>query len=177
MSHHVAITRRVRPGCEAEFEVKLRVFAQASLSRPGTLGVQLLYPAPGTASGEYGILRSFASREDRDAFYASAFFTDWERSVAHLVEGGPVCRDLQGLEAWFREGGPPPPPRWKMAAATLLGVYPTSLLLGITVAPLLQGLPLMLLSLAMAAAMVACLTWVVMPAVTKLLRPWLHDNR
>ncbi|MGV3661485.1 MAG: antibiotic biosynthesis monooxygenase [Prosthecobacter sp.] len=174
MSLHIAITRRVRPGCGLAFEEKLQRFAQMSLQLPGTRGVQLLHPAPGAGPQEYGILRSFASVADRDAFYASPLFQQWQQDIASLVEGGPDNRELHGLEAWFRQPGQPQPPPWKMALVTLLGVYPTSLLLGMLMVPCLQGLPEALVSFLMAAGMVACLTWVVMPMVTKALHGWLH---
>jgi uncharacterized protein len=74
---HIAITLRVRKSHVAEFERALEDFASRSFAEPGARGVQCLYPRPGSASTEYGILRSFASTADRDAFYGSAFFKDW----------------------------------------------------------------------------------------------------
>lgn len=176
MSIHVAITRRVRAGHEAEFGEKLRRFARESLAQPGTRGVQMLHPAPDSETREFGILRSFATAEDRDAFYRSPQFQAWVAEIAPLVEGEPQNRELHGLEAWFRQPDLPRPPRWKMAVATLLGVYPTSLLLGLFVAPHLHGLPHALVALVIGSCMVACLTWVVMPLVTKFLHHWLHPH-
>ena len=176
MSIHVAITRQVRAGCEAEFEEKLRGFAQKSFDHNGTRGVQILSPAPGANPREYGILRSFATTSDRDAFYQSPLFKAWEMEVAPLVEGHYQQRDLHGLEAWFYQVGQPHPPRWKMALATLIGVYPTSLLLGTFVVPYLHGWPKPLASLVVASCMVICLTWLVMPQVTKVLHRWLQPK-
>jgi antibiotic biosynthesis monooxygenase (ABM) superfamily enzyme len=61
-----------------------------------------------------------------------------------------------------------------MAVATLLGVFPTSLLLGIVVEPFLHPFPMAIRSLVIAVCMVALLIWVVMPTVNKSLNPWLH---
>ena len=61
-----------------------------------------------------------------------------------------------------------------MAVATLVGVYPTSLLLSLTLGKIVHSWPLFARSLIIAGCMVALLTWVVMPNVTKLLRKWLH---
>ena len=176
MSIHVAITRQVRAGCEAEFEEKLRRFAQKSFDHSGTRGVQILSPAPGANSREYGILRSFATESDRNAFYQSPMFKAWETEVAGLVEGTYQQHDLHGLEAWFYPAGQPHPPRWKMALATLLGVYPTSLALGTFVVPYLHGFPKPLASFIVASCMVICLTWLVMPQVTKVLHRWLQPK-
>ena len=43
---HVAVTRQVKPGCEADFEEALREFARESLRIPGTTGVHLIQPVP-----------------------------------------------------------------------------------------------------------------------------------
>jgi antibiotic biosynthesis monooxygenase (ABM) superfamily enzyme len=88
MPIHIAITRQVRPGCDAEFQPALRGFSQAS----------------------------------------------------------------------FAHGG----------------VYPTSLALLTFAAPHLHGSPRPLTALVTGICMVLCLTWVVMPHVTKLLHRWLH---
>src|SRR5258708_19643780 len=88
----------------------------------------MLIPPPGSTSREYGILRTFRNNEEREAFYASPLFQEWERRVVRLTEGEPVYRQLHGLEAWFRSPAAPPP-RWKMALVTFAGVYPLTSLL------------------------------------------------
>lgn len=177
MSIHVAITRRVRPGHEAEFESQLRRFVQASLDLPGTRGVQMLHPAPDAPDREYGILRTFATEADRDAFYEGPLFKQWLAEAQPHIEGESTYRELHGLEAWFHHPDLPRPPRWKMAVATLMGVYPTSLLLGTFVAPQVHHLPRPVTALIIASCMVACLTWFVMPLVTKALHRWLNPAR
>jgi antibiotic biosynthesis monooxygenase (ABM) superfamily enzyme len=174
MAVHLAITRRVRPGREAEFERALREFFRASAGE-GHQGALLLSPLPGSQSREYGILRSFASEEQRAAFYASPVFQAWEERVRALTEAPWQARELHGLETWFRVGGPPP--RWKMAAVTYVGVYGTTLLLTFSLAPLMKGWPLLLGHGAFNLAVVGLLTWAVMPALTAWLRPWLHTAR
>ena len=175
MPIHVAITRRVLPGREAEFQQALREFFQTSFAHASVLGASMLVPAPGSDDREYGILRTFASTEERDAFYASPLYQTWEDRAKTLTEGAPIHRDLHGLEAFFHSSQPPPP-RWKMAVATLCGVYPTSLFLGQTVGRFTHGLHPLIGTLIFASAMVALLTWVVMPNVTKLLHHWLHPQ-
>ena len=173
MPIHVAITRQVRPGSETEFQQALRQFFQSSFDHPGVWGAQMLTPPPGSTSREFGILRTFADEKERDAFYASPMFQEWDARARTLTEGEPVYRELHGLEAWFRSPHAPPP-RWKMAVATLLGVFPTSLVLGVAIAPF--PLSMTVRSLVIATCMVALLTWVVMPMVTKILHPWLHSK-
>jgi antibiotic biosynthesis monooxygenase (ABM) superfamily enzyme len=174
MPIHIAITRRVRPGHEAEFQQALREFLQTSFAHGGVQGASMLTPPPGSDTREYGILRTFANEAERNAFYESQMFKTWEARARTLTEGEPVYRKLHGLEAWFRSSQNPPA-RWKMAVATLLGVYPTSLFLAFTAGKVVHAWPMAARSLAIAACMVALLTWVVMPVVTRLLHGWLHS--
>jgi antibiotic biosynthesis monooxygenase (ABM) superfamily enzyme len=115
---HVAITRRIKPGCEQEFQTALKEFFANSLARTGVYGAAMLVPPPGSRSTEYGIIRSFASGAERDAFYASPLYLEWTKRVAPFSEGEPEIHDLHGLEAFFRTNGDHAPPRWKMAIAT-----------------------------------------------------------
>src|SRR5262245_8370582 len=117
MPIHIAITRRVRPGAEAEYQQALRQFMQASFDQGGVWGASMLTPPPGSETREFGILRTFADEKERDAFYASPIFKAWDARARTLTEGEPEYRELHGLEAWFRSQHQSPP-RWKMAVAT-----------------------------------------------------------
>lgn len=175
MPVYVAITRRVKAGREAEFQEALRGFFQASLTRDTILGVQMLTPPPGSTTREYGILRSFASDADRDSFYSSALFKEWEQTAAALTEGKAEYRQLHGLEGWFRSGQNPPP-RWKMAIATFLGVFPLAMVLGLTVGRATASWNFVLKNAVFNFFVVGLLTWVVMPIVTRLLQKWLRPE-
>lgn len=172
---HIAITRRVRKEHTREFERMLAEFASHSLTEPGSRGVHLLYPPPGSDSIEYGILRSFASAADRDAFYASAFYKDWIAQIEPMIEGGPVFRQLDGLEAWFREPHAAMPPRWKMALLTWIAVWPVSMAVPAALAPIYgSNVPGAIRAGVGAVGIVLVLTWVAMPLLVKVARPWLH---
>ena len=102
MPLHIAITRRVRPGCEADFQQLLREFFQASFAHQSVLGATMLVPPPGSDSHEFGILRTFTNEQERDEFYASSIFNAWEERCKPMTEGGWSYQPLHGLEAWFR---------------------------------------------------------------------------
>ena len=172
---HVAITRRIKPGCEQEFETALKEFFAHSLAHRGVRGAAMLVPAPGSSSTEYGIIRSFASPEERDAFYASPLYLEWKDRVAPLSVGEPEARELHGLEAFFRQNGAPPP-RWKMAFATYLGVVPVVMGLALTLGPFIRSWNFVLNNLVFNACVVILLTWVVMPLITRALKVWLQGN-
>src|SRR5580765_909212 len=96
---HVAITRRIKPGREQEFQTALKEFFARSLTQSGVHGAAMLVPPPGSSSMEYGIIRSFANADERDAFYASPLYLEWKNRIAPLTEGEPEARELHGLEA------------------------------------------------------------------------------
>jgi uncharacterized protein len=174
---HIAIMLRVRKPHVAEFERALADFARRSMAAPGARGVQCLYPAPGSASTDYGIMRSFAGAGERDAFYGSPLFKDWLAEIEPMVEGKSTQRELSGLEAWFRDGGEPLPPRWKMALLTWPAVWLVSMLVRAIVAPTLGPvLPQVLESGVVTAGVVVILTWVAMPFLVKAARPWLRPK-
>ena len=113
---HMAITRRVKPGSEQAFEEAMQAFAQRSMSAPGVMGVHIIRPVRSAAVAEYGILRSFASEADCEAFYASDLFADWLDEARQYSLDEPVQRKLHGLEAFFRTGGRNLPPRFRSPA-------------------------------------------------------------
>jgi antibiotic biosynthesis monooxygenase (ABM) superfamily enzyme len=168
----IAITRTVKPGCEDAFEDALKVFFADTALEKTSIGAQFLQPLSGSNSRTYGILRSFASKEDRDAFYNSAIFRRWEATVAPMVEGDYSRRDLHGLEAFFRSDSMPPP-AWKMAVLTWIGVCPTVQLVSALVPSSMAAWPFWLLNGFINIFVVAALVWVVMPMLTRLARPWL----
>jgi antibiotic biosynthesis monooxygenase (ABM) superfamily enzyme len=174
---HIAITLRVRKTHVAEFERALADFASRSLAETGARGMHCLYPPPGSASTEYGIMRSFASAADRDAFYRTALFKDWLARVEPMVEGRSTRRQLNGLEAWFRDPKEPMPPRWKMALLTWIAVWLVSMLMRGILAPLLgPNVPQVLEAGLVSASIVVMLTWVAMPFLVKIAHPWLHPR-
>ena len=174
---HIAIMLRVRKSRVVEFQRALADFAHRSLAEPGATGVQTLYPPPGSASTDYGILRSFASASEREAFYGSPLFKNWLAEIEPMVEGKSSPRQLSGLEAWFRDGQEPMPPRWKMALLTWPAVWLVRMLVRAIVAPALGPvLPQILESGVVTAGVVTILTWVAMPLVVRMARPWLRPK-
>ena len=172
----VSITRTVRAGSEQAFEDALHDFVQRSLPQAGQLGVHIMRPAPGSDSREYGIVRKFAHHDALMWFRSSPEYLAWSERVAGLTEGAARVEELTGLESWFTLPGAPmrPLPKGKLFVATFLGVYPTQMTLGLTLGVLTKAWSFPVGSLVFDAAMVACLTWLVMPLVTRLIHPWLH---
>ncbi len=174
---HIAVTRRVRKEHIEDFERALAEFASRSLAEHGSRGVHCLHPPPGSGSTEYGIMRSFASTEDRDAFYTSPIYQEWLVQIEPMVEGEASYRDLTGLEAWFRDPKGARPPVWKMALLTWIAVWPVSMIVPSAVVPFLSPVvhPV-LVGGAVSAGIVIVLTWFAMPLLIKLTHPWLMPS-
>ncbi len=91
---HVAIIRTVKPGCETEFERALHDFVGRSLLLSGQMGVDIIRPAPGSGSRQYGILRKFADRNALAEFRASPQYLEWNQIAVDLTEGGGKVEEL-----------------------------------------------------------------------------------
>ena len=94
-----------------------------------------------------------------------------------MTEGEARYRELKGLEAWFRNPAAALPSRWKMVLLTWIGVWPVSMGVPAVLNPLLgPGFPPVLGAGLVAAGIVVVLTWIAMPVLVKLARPWLNPS-
>lgn len=174
----VSVTRTAKPGREEAFERSLHEFVQRSLTLPGQLGVYIIRPAPGTGSREYGIVRKFCNREALEEFRTSPEYLEWNQLAVDLTEGSGRTVELTGLESWFTPPGAllRALPKWKMAVATFLGVFPVAMVLNLTIGPVIRSWHFVLSSAVFNACVVTLLTWLVMPLVTRALHGWLHHE-
>ena len=171
---HIAITRVVKPGSEGAFEEAILKFFSQTADFPGALGAQLIRPMPGSKDRKYGIMRSFTNKEQKEAFYESAAFADWVETVKPMVEEDYERKPLHGLEAFFNDPSVAiHPPKWKMAIATWLGVWPTVFVVTQLMKPFTQQIPRIGAVGLDTLIVVILLTWVVMPGIIKLLHGWL----
>ena len=65
------------------------------------------------------------------------------------------------------------PPRFKLALLTWAAAYAVITAILATLGPTLASWPLVLRTLLVSVVMVVALTWLIMPAMTRLFRPWL----
>jgi hypothetical protein len=175
----VLVLRTVKPGSEEKFETELHDFISRSIQTEGQLGVSVIRPVQGSGSREYGILRRFRDSASQERFYESPLFRQWEVTVASLTEGEPKKQKLSGLETWFVLPGQRaviPPPPWKMALVTVVGVWPASMFVPWLLNPLISDLPSFLQALSVAVGIVILLTWAIMPALVRILKAWLYHQ-
>ena len=172
----VVLSRRVRPGREAEFEGVLARVAREALKFPGHQGVSVLRPVPGGRS-IYTIVVHFRSKREWEAWEASPIRAQLLAEAEKLSEGGLEVRQVSGLEGWFQMPGSPvivPPPRQKMAFVTWLAIFPILLVFNLWVLPWLAWIPFLLRLALVSGVTIYLMTYVVMPQMTRLFRRWLY---
>ncbi len=156
----------------------MREFTAFALAFPGNRGIHILRSEQGNPR-EYTVVDRFADTAARKAFTASATYKEWMVRLRALTEEEPHIQELGGLSGWFTLPDRPhatPPPKPKMAAITFLGVYPLTSLFPALFRKLLPGWHPLALNVVVTGLVVACLTWLVMPLLTKAFRRWLFPN-
>lgn len=179
----VLIARRVAPGAVAGFEAAMQGMLAAANGFAGHLGGQLVPPEEAGDGAEpllYHVVFAFDSEAHLAAWQSSPERAHWLAQVAPHTVGAQQLRRVSGLDYWFARPGATTraaPPRWKVAVVTWLGIFPTVLLLFLTVAPLLEHWLLVPRVMVITALVVLLMTWVVAPRLTRWLDPWLHAKR
>ncbi|MDB5384885.1 MAG: hypothetical protein JWM11_531 [Planctomycetaceae bacterium] len=172
----IVITRIVRHGCEEAFERTVRDWIPKSVEFSGHQGALMLKPP--TGGREYGAVLRFSSQRLWREFEESPEYQAFLDRIRPYLEESPRVAAVTGMEAWFRWSSETlPPPIWKMAIVTWVGVCLTVGVLGVLLGPAMSDWPWFANLLAMNTAVVAVLTWVVMPLLTWTSRSWLQTKR
>jgi antibiotic biosynthesis monooxygenase (ABM) superfamily enzyme len=172
----VVISRKVKPGREHDYEEWIKQVTEVALKFEGHLGMNIFKPM--RAGDPYVIVYKFDSGEHLDLWLQSPVRAEFVQRGEALCDESRA-EHVSGLESWFTLPGAAavvPPPKWKMALVTGLVVFAMGQGLAPLVRITLVGAPPLLLAFVTTALMVALLTWVVMPRVTRLLGRWLFTS-
>ena len=172
----VIIERTVTTGHEDDFRELAEAITDAARQHPGFLGWGLLRNAPD--SRDWNVVYRFDTTEHLDTWESSPDRTRLLASGADFMRTVSERR-IQELDEWSE---PPaastgPPPRWKtflMTAAVIL-ILQLTITFGLT--PVIGTWPLVARSMAVVLPVVAVMTWIVMPRLSKLLARWLYTTR
>lgn len=172
----VQVSRTVPAAKVAEFEALLHQVITAARGFEGHLGVDVLRPEGG---GVYQIIFRFRTHAQHQAWTDSEQRGLLVAPIDELLDDSTsaTVRAVDGWEGWFVTPGyapPSPPRRWKMAAITFGALYPILLVLITALLPLTGGWPLPFALLLTTGLSIPLMTWVVMPALTVRLGPWLR---
>jgi antibiotic biosynthesis monooxygenase (ABM) superfamily enzyme len=171
----VVVTWWVQHGREQEFEALHREISAAALKFPGHMGINVM--RPNGPDQKYVVIFRFDTYAHLLAWQESDIRRDLLKKAEAFQKHEPTYHLQTGLEYWFSAPGVPvTPPRWKMVLVTILGVWPLSMLVPWFLNPLVANLYWILKALLIAVGIVVVLTWVVMPILVKVLKPWLQHR-
>lgn len=178
-SASIAIEHRVKPEKHSEFATIVRAMIDAAGRMPGYEDSQVVQPAPEDPTTPWRIVVQFSHEGALRAWRASHQWRQLSDRAERLTVGSARVGRANGLEQWFQlpeRASVPPPPKWKTAIISGIGIYPLLLILPSAMAPIGQILPTWLATALSVVLMSPLITWVVMPTVTRLFRGWLYPD-
>lgn len=177
----VVISRLVQPGREREYEAWIHEAAQLLTDVDGSEGFTVLPPGQHHTGPEYVLVLRFRDYEAMRQWKRSDARRAWIEKLPDLTVDTGAWQEQSGLETWFTLSDRPtptgPPARWKQAVLTTVGLVPLLLLFDLLLRPLTGELPAWQRVPMTTPAVVAMMTWVVMPAITRLAYRWLYPGQ
>ena len=173
----VLVTRRPIPGAEEAFETYLKGITEAASVQPGHLGSTIFRPSGGKDPA-YRILFRFDKRSNLERWENSEERAKWH-DVASQVSQPRETQVECGLEAWFTVPNcdvPAHPAKIKMALVVWLGIFLIVSSLSLILMPFIEHWPMLWRTLFFTGVVVALMTWVVMPLLTRLFSRWLYPR-
>jgi uncharacterized protein len=149
------------------------------------MGIDIISPTDKETKPVYVIIFRFNNYDNLTKWENSSIRNEWLRKGRELVQVDPDVRKLTGLEFWFtpytkKSSDLIPvisPPRYKMVIVTI----PVISLLLLTLVPQIHFvterlfIPYSIRFIIAITIKVILMTYLIMPLLTKLLRPWLFD--
>jgi antibiotic biosynthesis monooxygenase (ABM) superfamily enzyme len=189
----VIVTRIAKKGRIKEFEDWMDGIIHESLKFEGHLGVNVIRPVD-QSSPEYVIIFRFNTLDNLLKWEKSQERKQWLEKSKDVVEGEDKVQKVTGLEFWFTPHSAhrakhevnnnddiiptvSVPPRYKMVMVTVSILF---VLLHTMIPPIRQltePLPLLLSDLLGVIITVLLMTYLIMPSVTRLLKPWLYKKK
>jgi antibiotic biosynthesis monooxygenase (ABM) superfamily enzyme len=173
----VSISRRIKPGREADYEAWVHGIIAAASPFPGHQGVNILRPSKQT-DGQYVLIYRYDTWAHCDNWEQSDIRAEWIARLDDMVEGEAQTKRVTGLEFWFDMPEIPAaktPSKHKMALTLIVVVFVLVYLAQLTLGPLLANWPLVARVLLISALQVLLLTYLIMPRITRLLKNWLYS--
>ncbi len=178
-----AIARRAKSGKTEEFERWLDDIIHEAMKFKGHMGVNIIRPT-NMSNPEYVIILRFDNFKNLEKWEKSEIRKKWIEKGKDLIEGKPKMEKQTGLEFWFTPSSgnastvvEQQPTRYKMAIVVTGIIFALVSTLLPQVEQATVGLPILLSTFVGVAIMVLLMTYVIMPPVTRLLRPWLVKKR
>jgi uncharacterized protein len=171
----VVVSRKIKHGCEKDYDEWLRRLLILARKRPGYVGATTIMD-DGTDSAVRHIIYRFSDRASLDAWENSEQFRKLIEEVNNY--SNRYSQKATGLETWFTLPALKAivaPPKWKMTIVAFIGSYCISSLAQYILSFFLGRQPL-LFNLFMNIILVVGLTYLAMPLLSRLLRRWLYPK-
>ena len=169
-----------------EFEEWVSGINKEMSRQEGSMGVEIIRPTERESKPEYVIIFRFNNYDNLTRWENSSIRNEWLRKGRELVEADPEIQKLTGFEFWFtpysrRSSGLAPlvpPPRYKMVIVTIpvISVLLLTLVPQIHVVTEMLSIPYSVRFVIAITITVIMMTYLIMPLLTKLLRPWLFSS-
>ena len=174
----VTVSRRVKPGREAGYEAWLKHISGVAGRFPGHMGVNVIRP-DGVRHKDYVTIVRFDSYRHLRHWEESPERAELMVQLEGLVDGDARVQRVTGLEFWFTLPEAPaasPPSPHKMALVLVVVVFGLVVSIHLAFGAWLAQLPTLVRIAIVVVAQVLLMTYLIMPQVTRLLRPWLFAD-
>lgn len=171
------IHHEVKPDRHVEYQAWLKKIIAQAAKFPGHNGANVFPPAKGTH--DYEIVVRFASREDALRWAESKTRRALIKEASDYIDSPESVHIRSGIDYWFTAATQShrPPKRWKQWLTTVSVIWPLTLLMPITLAPLFEVFPFLgipgVRQLLSSMILVGLVVYVVMPHYTRLIAKWL----
>jgi antibiotic biosynthesis monooxygenase (ABM) superfamily enzyme len=174
----VIFTIKAKPGQEEALAEWTHRIVAAGRAAEGNLAATVIgTPHP----GEYRVFHHFQDAQSLRSWLDSSERQQLLAEAEPILESTPTGQLETGLETWFHlpSQGPVmfPPPRWKMWLTSVIAIYPLILAFQAWLSPRMVHWPLALRAALLPLVILTLMTYVVMPVVTRVLKPWLMSRR
>ncbi|MGW6143818.1 antibiotic biosynthesis monooxygenase [Streptomyces sp. NPDC055144] len=175
------ISHDVRPGKEEDFEHWQEKVLREQEKYPGFMGTEFFRPVEGIQDHWVVVFR-YDTREHLDAWLDSSRREHLLKEGRDYFASYDVRKVGTAFGGWFRFGAGEEekvPPNWKQAMTVVLALYPTVMVLNLTVGHefAVLGVPGYLGLFFSNVLSVSILSWLLMPLVNRALAFWLRPGR
>lgn len=171
------VQRHIKPGHDKDYDQWFEKLLKVLKTFPRFRGITVVVPGA-KEQGIRLVIYRFSDRESMDKWESSPerkeLFSELEKYATQVF-----APQATGLETWFKLPNSPfvvPPPKWKMAAVTLLASATISLVSRLILTSYLIHLPLVVSTIIYSAILVLALTYFAMPYLSRVLRRWLYPS-
>lgn len=175
----VVISRRVKKGCEQQFEALSSEMTTLAIQYEGYLGANLFRPAS-EQDPEYRIIFKFRDQHCLENWQKAPERLAILEQFTPLLIAPSQTETLSGLVTWFSLPGQnpvTPPPKYKMTLISWLALYPTVTLIFWLFGEQLAQLPLLVRTLVVTGVVIVAMSYLLMPRLTRWFSAWLFPKQ